>query len=207
MAIKRAYSVDDIERKKYKELQLQDEWFDLMGVPEASGSWIIWGHSGHGKSRFTMMLAKCLAQYGKVVYNALEEGTRKTMQKNILDCGMRDVRKNFTVLHKEPIEDLKIRLRKKQHPFAAIIDSAQYTWLTKKQYQALVNEFSHILFIWISHAEGKEPEGTLAKFIKYDSDIKIRVEGYKAFSMSRMASTKPLVIWDEGAREYWIDIK
>lgn len=207
MAIKRALSVDDIERKKYRELHFDGDWKKFLGTPEASGSWIIWGESGHGKSRFTMMLVKALAQFGKVAYNSLEEGSRKTMQKNIVECGIRDVKRNFILLNKEPIEDLKERLRRKQRPSFVVIDSAQYTWLNKRQYKAFVDEFTDILFIWISHADGKKPDGSLANLIKYDSDIKIRVEGYKAFSTNRMADSTPYIIWPEGAAQYYADIK
>lgn len=208
MAIKRAVSVDEILKKKFKELKLEGDWLKLLGVPESNGSWIIWGQSGNGKSRFCMMLAKCLAQYGKVAYNALEEGARKSIQKNVKDCQMTDVKKNFTILNRESISDLKERLRKKQHPNFVFIDSLQYSGLTKQQYIKLKEEFPDILFIWVSHAEGRQPKGNTADFIKYDSDIKIRVEGYKAFSMSRLGGdNEPFVIWPEAASKYWLDIQ
>lgn len=209
MAIKRAVSVDEILKKKFKDLTFEEkEWLNLLGVPEANGSWIIWGKSGNGKSRFCMMLAKCLARYGKVAYNALEEGARKSIQKNVRDCRMSDVKKNFIILNREPIEELKIRLRRKQAPKFVFIDSVQYAGMTKLQYIKLKEEFQDVLFIFVSHAEGREPKGNTADFIKYDSDIKIRVEGYKAFSMSRLGGdNEPYVIWPEAAAKYWMDLQ
>lgn len=204
--VNRALSVDQILKKKFIDLKLEGEWLEALGEPEASGVWIIWGLSGSGKSRFCMMLAKCLTEFGKVAYNALEEGGRKTMQKNIKDCNMAQVKKRFTVLNREPIEQLKIRLRKKQHPRFVFIDSLQYTGLTKKQYIALKEEFPDVLFIFISHAEGKNPKGNVADFVRYDADIKIRIEGYKAFPVSRLGGGKPYIIWAEGAAQYWADI-
>jgi len=207
MAINRALSVDQILNKKFIELYLDKEWRASLGEPEASGIWIIWGNSGNGKSRFSMMLAKMLAQVGKVAYNTLEEGARKSFQKNVKECRMHEVKKNFIILNREPIEALRERLSKKQAPRFVFIDSLQYTELTKKQYIALKEEFPDVLFIFISHAEGKEPKGALASFIRYDADIKIRVEGYRAFPVSRLGGGEPYTIWPEAAAKYWADIQ
>lgn len=209
--IKRALSVDNILNTKYVDLDFDGEWAELLGDPEANGSWIIWGDSGHGKSRFCMMLAKKLTEFGKVAYNSLEEGGRKSIKKNMAACGMDapEVKKNFLVLNREPIDQLKERLRKKQHPRFVFIDSFQYTGLTKPQYIALIEEFPDILFIFVSHAEGKKPLGSGADFVRYNSDIKIRVEGYKAFPMSRLGGTyeEAFTIWPEGAAKYWVNVK
>lgn len=208
MQIKRAVSVDEILKKKFIEIPFEDDWLKLLGVPEANGVWIIWGLSGNGKSRFSMMLARELTKFGKVAYNSLEEGARKSMAKNVRDCKMDadDVKKNFVILDCEPIEELKIRLRKKKHPRFVFIDSFQYTGLNYKQFKQLKEEFRDVLFIFISHAEGKLPEGAIAKKVQYDADIKIRVEGYKAFPMSRMGGGEPYTIWPEQAKIYWMDV-
>ncbi|GEP52345.1 hypothetical protein FNO01nite_30170 [Flavobacterium noncentrifugens] len=207
MANNRAVTVDEIENKKYKDLVLEGDWLKLLGEPESSGSWIVWGQSGSGKSRFTMMLAKCLAGHGKVLWNDLEEGVRKSMQKTIRECKMIDVKQNFLLLNKEPIEDLKVRLRKRKSAKFIFINSVQHSKLTKVQFIDLINEFPNKLFIFISHAEGKEPKGTVADFVRYDSDIKIRVEGYKAFPISRLGGGEPYVIWPEEAAKYWLDLE
>ena len=206
--INRALSISQLQLKKFLKLSLSPDWQECIGIPEANGVWFVWGHSGHGKSRFLMALAKELTKYGKVAYNTLEEGARASMQDNINDAGMdeADVKKNIIILNREPIEDLKIRLRRKKHPQFVIIDSFQYTALTKQQYINLKEEFNNVLFIFNSHAEGKEPQGNVAKFVRFDADVKIRVEGFKAFPMSRSGGGKPYVIWDKGASNYWLDI-
>ena len=64
------------------------------------------------------------------------------------------------------------------------------------------------LFIFISHADGKNPEGSLAKFVKYDADVKIRVEGYRAMCLSRLGGDKePYTIWEQGAAQFDLKIK
>lgn len=202
---KRAWTVDNVEKKKFDELSLPKEWEAFIGSPEASGVWIIWGESGSGKTGLTMAVAKVLAPL-KVAYDSLEMGTSKALQKAIVLHKMSEVKKSFMILNRESIEDLKIRLRKKQAPKVVIIDSVQYADLTKAQYKALKEEFPNVLFIFISHEENKKPKGALAGFIRYDADIKIRVEGYKAFPVSRFGGGEPYIIYPKGAAEYWADI-
>ncbi|MDV6170202.1 ATP-binding protein [Flavobacterium sp. DG1-102-2] len=206
MPVKRAWSVDNVVNKKFFEIPLPEVWERFIGKPEASGVWIIWGESGSGKTALTMAAAKILAMIFKVAFDSLEMGTSKALYDAIIKYNMREVKKNFLILDRESIEDLKIRLRKKQAPRVVIIDSVQYADLTKSQYKALKEEFYNVLFIFISHAEGKLPKGALAGFIRYDADIKIRVEGYKAFPVSRFGGGEPYIIWPEGAAQYWADI-
>ncbi|WP_417366819.1 ATP-binding protein [Flavobacterium beibuense] len=208
MAINRAFTIDNIENKKFIELKLDTQWQDFVGSAEASGVWIIWGESGSGKTTLTMLLAKQLAHHYKVAFNSLEMGTSKAL-KTVLDAvNMKSVKRNFLILDRENIDDLKERLRKKQAPKVVIIDSLQYADLTKKEYKALKEEFGNkTLFVFISHAEGKQPKGALASFIRYDADVKIRVEGYKGFSTSRFGGGEPYVIWAEEAAKYWVDIE
>jgi hypothetical protein len=77
--------------------------------------------------------------------------------------------------------------------------------MTYNDYKTLRSLFPQKLFILISHAEGKNPAGRVAKSIKYDAFVKIWVEGYRAFAVSRYGGGEPYTIWDEGADEYWIE--
>lgn len=203
--IRRAISVDEIIKKNFIEMAFDGEFKESFGTPERSGIWIIWGNSGNGKTRFSMQLAKYLTKFGRVAYNTLEEGARKSMQLAVVETNMREVSKHFIILDREPIMELKERLRKRKSPDIIIIDSYQYTGLTKREYVELKEEFGNKLFIFISHAEGKNPEGRTAKFVRYDADVKIRVEGYKAFPVSRYGGGEPYTIWHEGAEQYYLD--
>ncbi len=203
--LRRKISIDEIMSKKYKDIEFQGDWQNLLGTPEMSGSWIIWGQSFNGKTSFCMQLSKELCKYGKVLYNSLEEGARKSMRNAIERNHMYEVKRRFHIIQ-EPIEDLKERLRKARSADIVIIDSLQYSDLTKAEYKKLKEEFSKKLFIFVSHAEGKQPKGRFADFVRYDSDIKIHIEGYKAFCMSRLSkagSNSEYVIYHEGAIQYW----
>lgn len=203
MRMKRALSVADIEAFNPHVLKFEGKWKEAIGEPELTGAWIIWGNSVNGKTRFALQLAKYLANFKRVAYDSLEEGLSESIKKAINGVGMKEVARKFILLDKEPIEELKERLRKRKSPDVVIIDSLQYTGLTYSDYKSLRDEFRAKLFIFISHAEGREPRGNVGKSVKYDANVKIYVEGYKAMPQSRYGGNKELIVWEKGANEYW----
>lgn len=207
MKFRRAVSVTELLNKKFIEMPFEGKFKASFGIPERSGVWLVWGHSGNGKTRFLLQLAKEMAKYGKVAYDTLEEGARLSFQKAIRETNMKELSGRFIILNREPIEELKERLKRRKSPDIIIIDSFQYTGLTKPQYIALKEEFDKKLFIFISHADGKNPSGRPAVFVRYDADVKIRIEGYRAFPVSRYGGGEPFTIWHEGARDYYQEIK
>lgn len=199
MRIKRALSVTDIKNYKPVELNFEGDWKASIGTPELTGTWLIWGNSANGKTRFALQLAKYLTKFRRVAYNSLEEGLSKSMQSAIIDTGMD---KNFILLNKVSIYDLKSRLRKRKSPDVIFIDSLQYTGLTYNEYKHLREEFPNKLFIFISHAEGNEPRGNVAKSIKYDAFVKIPVIGYAAYPQSRYGGGEKYIIWQYGYEKF-----
>lgn len=206
--LKRALSIEDLYKMSFKQMELDGNWAKSLGtVLEMSGVWIIWANSGNGKTRFALQLAKMLTRFGKVAYNTLEEGARMTFQRAAIATNLREVARRMLILNREDMEALKKRLSRPKSPDIIIIDSFQYSGLTKRDYIRLKADFPNKLFIFISHAEGKHPEGRPAKFVRYDADIKIRVEGYKAFPVSRYGGGEPFTIWETGAKDYWQEIE
>jgi len=201
--VKRAKSVSELLNTRFKVLDFEGEWLDLIGLPELSGSWIIWGNSANGKTRFALQLCKYLTNFGKVAYNSLEEGVSLSMRKAFVEVGMEEVSNKLVLLDQETIEDLRKRLTRRKSPDIIAIDSLQYTGMTYKSYKSLREDFPKKLFVFISHADGREPSGRVAKSIRYDAFVKIRVEGYKAFPASRYGGGKPYIIWHQGAENYW----
>lgn len=198
----RALTVSNILNKKRNLMQFVNEWFLAFGKPELTGAWLIWGGSGSGKTTFTMMLCKYLTNFGRVAFNSMEEGDGESIKLALVRVNMTTVSNKFMLLVNEPIEDLKERLRKRKAPEIVVIDSLQYSELTYKSYKSLREEFKATLFIIISHAEGKEPEGKIGKKVRYDAFVKIRVDGYRAFVKSRYGGGTPIDIWPEEAEKY-----
>lgn len=201
--LNRAISVSQLERMTFNELPFEGDFLQLIGEPEISGSWLIWGDSGNGKTRFALQLCKYLANFCRVAYNSMEEGASKSMKKAFREVGMREVKRRVILLDNEPVNELKERLRKRRSPDVVVLDSIQYSGLNYRDYVALRGEFTNKLFILISHADGKNPAGRTAKSIRYDAFVKIRVEGYRAFALSRYGGGTPYTIWEKGAKGYY----
>ena len=197
----RAASLDQVLRTRFKVLPFDGEWKDAIGCPELTGSWIIWGNSGNGKTRFALQLCKYLCQFGRVAYDSLEEGVSVSLVKAIKETHMMEVRRKFVVLDKEPIDQLTERLEKPKSPDIVCVDSLQYTGMSYEQYKALKERFPKKLFIWISHADGTLPEGRVAKKVRFDSNVKVFVQAYRAEPVSRYGGGKPYIIWEEGYRK------
>lgn len=200
--MKKALTIQQIRDYKPHVLPFDGEWEALTGKPELTGSWIIWGCSANGKTRFALQLAKYLARYVKVAYDSLEEGLSASMQHAIEQVGMSDAKRNFIFLDKEEMSDLRLRLKKQRSPQAVIIDSLQYTGMTYAEYKTLRMQFPHKIFIFISHAEGANPRGNVAMSVKYDAFVKINVTGFRAYPQSRFGGGTPYTIWARGAADF-----
>lgn len=204
MALQRALTVDNVLAKKYKLINFTGEWYEAFDKPEMSGVWFVWGNSGNGKTSFIIQMIKELAKFDKVLINSREEGTRHTLQKSLINFNMRDVGKSKVHFVNEGIDNLITRLKMKQSHRIVIIDSFQYMQINYKEYIRFKEQFPDKLLIFISHADGKSPEGRSAKSVKFDAGLKIYVEGYRAFSHGRYKGPKEEYdIWPERALRYW----
>ncbi|MEI7488345.1 MAG: hypothetical protein WCJ72_13240 [Chryseobacterium sp.] len=202
-----AYSYSDLAKMKFKTLAFEGEWKDLIGTPEVAKSWIIWGKSGNGKTRFTLQLAKYLAGFQKVYYNSLEEGLSLSFKKALDEVNMKSVGSNFC-FQDEKLAQMRARLDKDRSPNIVIIDSLQHFKIKESDYYSLLEDYPKKLFIFISHAQGAEPKGELADEIRYNSNVKIRVHQFVASPVenTRYGGKKPYIIWEEGMRNAQIKL-
>lgn len=192
-------------KKKYKYLEgLPENIVESFGKLTYGFPMIIWGESGNGKSNLVMQLLSVLMQYGNVLMLALEEGHKASTQKNVSrHLSEAHAGKIKFADHEMTFGELQKLLRKKKSPKIIVVDSIQYWDITYDDYKSLKEEFRNKIFIFTSHANGKIPDGKTANKVRYDSDIKVRVEGYIAFVASRFGGNKPYVIWEEGAKVKW----
>lgn len=203
--MRRAATSLQILNSKFKELPFDGIWQELFGTPELSGCWLIWAESTNGKTAFALQLAKYLCQYERVAFNTIEEGISKSFRDAIKREEMITTQGRFIILDKEPIDVLEERLRKQKSPSVIIIDSIQYTGLNKLSAKELVDRYPGKLFIFTSHASGKYPDGRTANAVRYHANVKIRIEGFRAFVQSRYGGNKEKYyeIYKEGASRYW----
>jgi len=202
----KALSANQVLAAKKNTVEFSGVWKKAIGNPELTGSWIMWGQSFNGKTSFMLQLCRYLCGFETVLLNSLEEGVGRSMQIALKRNKMGEVRR-FVIVESEPMPEFIERLSKKKSPRIVVIDSVQYADINYKEYRELKRRFPHKLFIFISHAEGKLPDGRVANKIRYDAMCKIRVEGYRAFVNSRYSENNDednyITIWEEGASRYW----
>lgn len=196
---KRALSVNHVMEYRPRTFAFEGLWRQSLGTPERKGAVLIWGESGNGKTRFALQLCKYLATFDRLLYNSLEEGLSKTIQDAYRALDMHQVNGSLLLLDKEPVAELRERLRLKNAPQIVAIDSVQYSGLSYDEYLGLRAEFPRVFWVLISHADGKLPAGAVAKSIMYNADIKVHVVGYRAFVRSRFGGERPYDVWPEEA--------
>lgn len=202
--MEKTLSARQLLEKHIETIPMSGVWADCVGEICKSGVAFVWGNSGNGKSSAVLSFCKELTQFGKVLYIPLEEGYSLSLQNsvkrmNLMDCGAR-----FQILRKTTVEELDERLSKKRAPNFVVIDSFQYLNMSYRQYLEFRTKHANKLLIFVSHADGKQPAGRAARSVMYDADLKIWVEGYKAFTKGRFfGRTGQAVIWQEGAERYW----
>lgn len=208
----RAISNKNVLAAQFETAEFTGAYLASFGRPELRGAWIIWGVSGSGKTTFTLMLCKYLAGFRRVAYNSLEQGLSLSLQKAWERVDMAEAGSNIILLNKEELPELRARLSKRKSPEIIVIDSLQYLdGLNKQRYKALKNDFPDKLFIFISQDKNGNPKGNMGDHIRYDADIKIRIEGYKAFVTTRYEDPdngeggEDFIIWEQGAAEYWAE--
>lgn len=199
--MKRALSIQNVKDFRPRTAGFTGRWLDTIGDPELSGSWIVYGDSGNGKTRYTLQLAKYLLSFKGVreAYNSLEEGLSSTFAHAVLETGLQaETKGHFELWDKYDLDEMTEALAKKRSPNVIIIDSVQYLGITYESYKALIKRFPKKLFIWISHEAGSKPDGQTAKKILYNSDVKIRVRNFYATIVSRYKGKSVYDIWPEG---------
>jgi hypothetical protein len=208
---RRAISNRSVLDARFKTAEFTGKWLASFGRPELRGAWIIYGESGSGKTHFALELLKYLSRFGRAAYDSLEQGLSLSMQTAWKDAAMHEAGSRVILLAKEPVEELRERLRKRKSPDFVVIDSiTALVGFTRSVFIELVNEFPDKLFIFIAHEENGKPYPAIARHVRKLSEVKIHAEGYKAFITTRFQSGpgeggEDFTIWEEGAHEYWID--
>lgn len=197
---KRALSVNDILCYEPKSIGFDGKWKEAMGDPELKGCWTIWGASGQGKTRFLLQLTKYLMSKGiKVAYNSLEEGLSDTFKRAIIDSGVSAENKtNFQLWDKAQLPEILERIKIQRCPRVIIIDSVQFLdGVTKSDLSEMIDNNPRKLFVFVSHAAGRQPLGALANSLRYKSDIKMYVDDFYNHITSRYSGRAVFDIWPE----------
>ena len=180
--IPRAYTYEDLARKKYKTLPLKGVWKEHLGDIERSGSILIYGDSGHGKTTYALQLMRELCQGEKVLYNSLEECGSLSLFTNLERAGLKQYKNKYLVCG-EPLDNLIQRLSRPQQPKIVFIDSVQACFRGKKteDYHNLILQFPQTLFIGISQISKGMPKGAVAEEFYWFCQNRVLVKDFKAY--------------------------
>lgn len=205
--VRRAYSADSVISMERELCEFDGKWLEAVGKPELKGTWCIGGLPKNGKTSFTMQLAKYLTKWHLVAYDSIEEGISASFAETLRRCRMNEVKASrFIVLNNEDIKDIECRLSKRKSPKIVIIDSIQFLGLNTETYLRWKKRFPEKLFIYITHLQGQYPEGKTALKIWRDSDVVIKVEGFRAYPTSRYGGGKPITISEEKAAMFELQL-
>lgn len=208
----RALSNKNLCDAKFQVADFTGDWLATIGKPELRGAWIIFGESGSGKTHFALQLLAYLSRFvDRVAYDTIEQGCSLSFQNSWNDANMGELGNKVVIYDRDQIPALRERLRKRKSPQIVVIDSiTALVGFTRTTFASLMSEFPDKLFIFIAHEEGGKPYPAVARHVRKLSEVKIRVEGFKAFPITRFASPdgggEPFVIWEEGASRYHADI-
>lgn len=205
LAIPRYLNHEDAERARFKEFEFKGEWLRHLGKPERAKSILIYGGSGHGKTTYALQLMKYLSGFEKTFYNSVEEGMRASFIRSLELNNIKSVKGKY-VFQSEFYDDMWKRLDRKRQPKIVFVDSVQYCFRGKKStdYFDLVAKFPETLFVWVSQMQKGLPKGAIADDIKYDAQLVIHVQDFKAYvekSRTGADETVPYVISQEKAEE------
>jgi hypothetical protein len=202
------FSNSNIIETKHKTMAFTGKWLDSFGEPPVSGSWIIYGTSGSGKTCFALQLAKYLTNFDRVLYWSLEQGNSKTFQsawkrEKMADCGtdimVSDEETGFEMIEKT--------MNQRKGRGILIIDSL--TPLKGQSFNIVAYErfrkrMKNKLLIWVSHEKGGIPDTNVGDYIMKLADLKMRVEGFKVITNSRAGDKmKDFIVWKKGVNEYY----
>jgi hypothetical protein len=207
MSNAKVLSLSQLKAKKYTLLEhMPEDVKRSFGELTNNFTMLVYGKSSNGKSNLLLTLIKVLALNGKCLYISLEEGFEKSMQ-NLANRHLTDEYNGKIVFtnHTMTYDNLIKRLRTQRKEQFIFIDSIQYWNITYEQYCRLKEMFPKKAFIIISHKEGKDPKGGVAKAILFDVPVKVDVDRFVAIIGSRFGGNEPFVIWEEGARRRWGD--
>jgi len=183
-----AISINKLVTKKFKIMEFDGVWKDLMGTPECSGSMLIYGASGNGKTSFALALIKYLCNFKKCAYIPLEEKGKLSFAMALRRANLKSVSNKVKIWIEFTIEDLDRELNQPKSPDIIFVDSLQYLKFNKEAHQGitrfefkdLIDRFPKKLFVFISQTKNNEPKGALGDDVYYYSDTCINILNFTA---------------------------
>jgi hypothetical protein len=139
----------DLRDYRYDNYDFQGKWLDLCGKPAKKFHMMVYGRPKQGKSYFCFDLAQYLANFGKVLYIAAEEGFSATLQKKLEDMGGDN--DNLDFANFRDYETIKNALPGHDYRFV-VIDSVNYIRIEPEQIEELKADNPKMALITVQQA-------------------------------------------------------
>lgn len=171
----------------HKTFEFDGEYLEVLGAPETSGVWIIYGPEKNGKTKLALKLANYLSGISKVLYVSAEEGTDAEFVKSCDAAGIKPNNRNINFLEYTELVDLNEKLRSRRAPKVIFLDNATVydDEFKRGGLKKFIADHPRTLIVIIAHEERKEPYTAAAKLAKKLAKIIVRVEGLTAFVSGR----------------------
>lgn len=202
----RTLSVKNIYSQSFTTLDMGSEYSESFGLPSDCGTWLVYGKEKNGKTTFALQLAKYLSTQKKTLYVSAEEGVELEFKRAMSRAGLDETDRNLNFIDYEPLEELKLRLKKKKSARIIFIDNITIynDELKGGGLRSLQREFPNKLFVFIAHEDdtGGTPATSSGKLCKKLSKIICHVEGHAAQISGRCPGGK-VVINERNAKLYY----
>lgn len=180
-------------------------WAELLGSPETSGFWIIYGLEKHGKTWLAIILAVYLSTLKKVLFVSAEEGISAHFQSTLNRVNPNVNSKTLLYSEYLTLEELETILKRRNPPRVIFIDNVTVyvEELKNGNVRRLQVEYPRTLWVFLAHEEKNEPYTAQAKLIKKLAKIIFRVEGLRVAISGRIPKDTDFDIDEERAALYY----
>jgi KaiC/GvpD/RAD55 family RecA-like ATPase len=149
----------ELLNRRPKRMGFEGEWLELVGDPERTGCWILYGGSGCGKTNFAMQVAKYLMQFERVLYNAMEEGAADSLTSAVHNAGIAMNDRRIQYGDRIQLPELIEVLERHKSPNIVVIDTIQFMDISAREFRDLIHRFKQKLFVIVSHVKNGQSEG------------------------------------------------
>lgn len=184
-------SAGDLAKLEIEGFGFDGAFFDLFGYPSKPFHCIVFGKPKQGKSIFSFQFADYLAEFGKVLYIACEEGFGGTLQKKITDFGLQD-NKNVHFSDARTLQEIQKVVP--GYDFV-VIDSVNFADLEVKDVEDLKSQNPQTSFVTIHQAtKGGDMRGS--QEYRHNCDMVVEVIQGIAYQEGRFQAPGSYDIFD-----------
>jgi len=188
----RIRTLNYLANKRHHTIPLDGIWKDVLGDPENSGAWLVFGREKNGKTWFSLKLAERLSQYRKTLFISGEEGLGKNFCDATKRANVKTDSKRLGFVEYTPLNEISELLKAKRSYKVVLLDNitVYQAELRGVKLKKLLNDHPGVLFVFIAHEERGEPYTAAAKLCRKLAKVIVRVQGLTAFVSGRCPGGK-----------------